>query len=207
MLGHKVRAGQEAVAFQREHCGGDEALADAGREHRRIGCHGAVGLYIRKAGRGGEYLTVRQRNRGGRTRKPVARAEFGKQILKGAVLRDGGRAEDGTPGNSHGDVCRLHVSMYHDRASPGMTSVTAPSRVNIVSRFHHTTTAATTTRIHVSLGCASGQNGLMSCQWNIIGITRLPRVALKIGVTRMASTMLPTKKGRKLHSAKTTPAR
>ena len=46
----------------------------------------------------------------------------------------------------------------------GMTSVTAPSRLNIVSRFNQTTTTATAARIQVSQGWASGQNGLMSCQ-------------------------------------------
>lgn len=46
----------------------------------------------------------------------------------------------------------------------GTTAVTAPVRANIVSRFHHTTTTATPTRMTVSHGCASGQNGFTSCQ-------------------------------------------
>lgn len=36
----------------------------------------------------------------------------------------------------------------------------------------------------MSQGCASGQNGLTSCQWNSMGRARLPRALLKIGVTR-----------------------
>jgi hypothetical protein len=46
----------------------------------------------------------------------------------------------------------------------GITSVTALLQVNIPSRFRQMTTNVTATRIHVSQGCASGQNGLINCQ-------------------------------------------
>ena len=90
--------------------------------------------------------------------------------------------------------CRYVLS----RGAGGTTRVTAPARVNIRSRCHQTTTAATATRIQVSHGCASGQNGFISCQWNSIGNRRLPRPAFRIGVTRIARVTFPMKKGRKL---------
>ncbi len=65
-----------------------------------------------------------------------------------------------TPNLIHLDVGR-HTRV---RPQPGMAAVTAPSRENIVSRFSQTMTTASATRIQVSHGCASGQNGMMSCQ-------------------------------------------
>ena len=47
-----------------------------------------------------------------------------------------------------------------------------------------------------------GQNGLISCQWNSIGQSRLPRALLKIGRDQHRERdVLPMKKGRKFHSA------
>src|SRR6056297_1001305 len=202
--GHKVGPGQDAIAFQGQRSHRDEALPDARGQHPAVGCHRRVGLGVGNPRRRRHHAAVATRYGGRRAGKAVVLQKAVQEVILPILRRLGERRTGQREGYGDGG-CNEHA--FHGRASPGMTSVTAPSRVNIVARFTQTTTAATPTRSQLFQGCASGQNGLMSCQWNSIGSSRLPRALLKIGVTKMARVILPTKKGRKSHSAKTTPAR
>lgn len=64
-------------------------------------------------------------------------------------------------GGAHGDH---PVAPRAGWTAGGITAVTAPARLNMQSRFHQITARLTAASIQVSHGCASGQNGLMSCQ-------------------------------------------